>query len=893
MSLKQSIVIVNEYTVKKPGGKGSRGATPGDYVTRYMARDRATEPVAPIRATDLDDYIGNYMARAEAVEAFVSDRRGEGPRPSLRARRARRSALRASAKAGAAGENEQLREEFRKRRGRAGVAFGYGDVSLSDEGLQKASEDIQAHFDAGHTVMKTVLSFDHDYLVEHGLVPPGMSGIKRGDYRGQLDQMKLRMAIMNGLGRMARIEGFDDLRYVGVIQVDTEHVHAHLAMVDAGVGRLAADGTQKGKLSKREMSRMRRGIDSWLDQNEKVAHLSSAVGHERRNVVSFVKRWAYEAMSVQASAQHLLACLPDDKRLWRAKTNAESMRKPNKLVTEMIEKHLARPGSPMPQVMAEIERYADDRAAREGLADAERQKLVDNGRQRVIEGCVNGVYSILAAVPDVDREVRTPMMDVMSMDFDQLYAAMTDSAARKAEQEGVIDRENELAGADGEDADLGQFAFRLRSYSSRLEHHMEMRTSYATWVAEWDARHARGLATDESRAMRDFYVSEENYHARAVSKYQHILAPVGVRSEWVDEWAKVDDYGHRIIGLKAMRLDKSLSRMKDPAEAEKLGREIYGQAGAGSMVATGQAGRAAKAKIDARISAMERSYAEMVEALRIKWSGQSAHLEVVEVPGPDDGGAEAGAEVGVLPGEEGHDGRFTTSMMLSGQSEHLPAVLAAEALAGGPSAGVVDIYTPGAAIRVRSEPEHEFVDVRGVDLHDMGDDWARDQPVGRRVAQAYLQLARDRRTRLDYAKFWMEFTGQTGAMGEHLGAAEADLERMEAMAGQLSVNRVLPSRVAKLAREEKQRARLRLARLERDARAMAEMAVEAGVEVSESDRPLDPVTRSGRTIRLDSRVGAEINRGVDEEARRKVAEILNRRVDWRAPDANSRAPGGL
>ena len=224
MSLKQSIVIVNEYTVKKPGGKGSHGATPGDYITRYMARDRATEPVTPIRATDLDDYIGNYMASA-------------------------------------AGENEQLREKFRKRRGRAGVAFGYGDVSLSNEGLQKASEDIQAHFDAGHTVMKTVLSFDHDYLVEHGLVPPGISGIKRGDYRGQLDQMKLRMAIMNGLGCMARIEGFDDLRYVGVIQVDTEHVHAHLAMVDAGVGCLAVDGTQ--------MSRMRRGIDSWLDQNEK------------------------------------------------------------------------------------------------------------------------------------------------------------------------------------------------------------------------------------------------------------------------------------------------------------------------------------------------------------------------------------------------------------------------------------------------------------------------------------------------------------------------------------------------------------------------------------------------------------------------------------------------
>lgn len=52
MSLKQSIVVVNEFSVPTPGGGkhgGSRGGTPGAYVMRYMARKGATEPVAPIR----------------------------------------------------------------------------------------------------------------------------------------------------------------------------------------------------------------------------------------------------------------------------------------------------------------------------------------------------------------------------------------------------------------------------------------------------------------------------------------------------------------------------------------------------------------------------------------------------------------------------------------------------------------------------------------------------------------------------------------------------------------------------------------------------------------------------------------------------------------------------
>src|SRR5699024_7442584 len=126
-----------------------------------------------------------------------------------------------------------------------------------------------------------------------------------------------RMAIMHGMDRMAAGSGgFDDLRWVSTIQVDTEHVHAHIAAVDAGVGRLATDGTQRGKLTDRHKSRLRRGVDSWLDEKQMVAHLSSAVGYERRNVTTFIKRWAHDRIRSEALAQFVLACLPADRSLW-------------------------------------------------------------------------------------------------------------------------------------------------------------------------------------------------------------------------------------------------------------------------------------------------------------------------------------------------------------------------------------------------------------------------------------------------------------------------------------------------------------------------------------------------------------------------------------------------
>lgn len=205
MSLKQSIVVVNEFSVPTPGGGkhgGSRGGTPGAYVMRYMARKGATEPVTPIRQRDTEDFILRYMARESATEKAVS--------------------------------RHQLKDNVLHVSGQGGVAFGYGQPSLSDEGVRRASADIQRLFDEGHTVMKTVLSFSPEYLQETGVVPKGFVAQNKGDYRGHIDQMRLRMAIMHGLERMGH--RFDDLRYVGVIQVDTLHVHCHLAMVDAGLG---------------------------------------------------------------------------------------------------------------------------------------------------------------------------------------------------------------------------------------------------------------------------------------------------------------------------------------------------------------------------------------------------------------------------------------------------------------------------------------------------------------------------------------------------------------------------------------------------------------------------------------------------------------------------------
>lgn len=672
MSLKQSIVVVNEFSVPTPGsGKhgGSRGGTPGAYVMRYMARKGATEPVTPIRRRDTEDFILRYMARESATEKAVS--------------------------------RHQLKDNVLHVSGQGGVAFGYGQPSLSDEGVRRASADIQRLFDKGHTVMKTVLSFSPEYLQEMGVVPKGFVAQNKGDYRGHIDQMRLRMAIMHGLERMGH--RFDDLRYVGVIQVDTLHVHCHLAMVDAGLGRRVCTEKgmqQKGKLTSTDISLLRRGVDSWLDENQHVAHMSSAVGYERLNVAAFVKRWAHEKVLDESLPQLLLACLPVDKTLWRYGSHRPEMRRANSVATELVTELLDRPGSPMGSAMIAVETYANRRAQREGLSDQEKRALIHRGHETIMERSVNGLYQVLQSLPPEALSVRTPMLTVMSQDVETLMA--TQSQRMKTQAQGV-----------SADDDLVGFSLRLRSYGARLREHDTQREYWRMRAADWEAGLQAGAVSPQSEVMHKLYLEEEEYHARCVSKYRSLLGPlaIGVDGQhrdddsWKDVLESVDKRREAVVGLEALLTDRSIPKMKDADEAEKLGVAAHGVSGGRLLVAGGKAGRTTlKQRLERARASLASRTADLVSML----SGKGLVLQAIQddARSDEDSQDDRGA-MSVVPGE-----RWALSQ------------------------------------------------TKGMDLHDVRSDTVVDMALGRHVADRFVTWARRRQRLVADAQKYLHESGQ-------------------------------------------------------------------------------------------------------------------------------------
>lgn len=514
MDTKQGIVIVNEYTVKTGEGSGSRGGTPGDYVLRYMTRDGATEICTPV-TYDNEEYVTNYMVRKEATETLDDE--------------------------------DEIMRTMKHHQGLGGRAFGSGGLSLSDRDLRSSAKKINDAFNDGKTVMKTVISFDEEYLRENGIIDPAFEYHEKGDYRGNIDQMKLRYAISQGMDDFSR--EYDELEYIAAIQVDTAHVHCHLAMVDLGMGFVMPDGTQKGKLSQRAMTKLRRGIDLALDDEKSVQFMASNVGIDKRNVQTNMKKFTHQQVLLYGAPQKILSVLPEDETLWRAKSNRKEMKVANRICRDYVEQIFLKYDSGISKAMQSIYDYVDARDRREDLSQEEKQALIRNGREDIVIDCMNSVYMTLRQVPPEQRYVHNDFLNLCS----QPYI-------------------NPSFMNDGTD-----FVYKLSAYSRRLGKHRHEAKRFTNYIKEYeDALNTVGInVSDWATVLYDYFKVEQEYQLKLSSKYTQILFFTPPADDLVDEYLALSDEAETVNNMEDLYKDKSAARMK-PENAEEYGRSRYG-----------------------------------------------------------------------------------------------------------------------------------------------------------------------------------------------------------------------------------------------------------------------------------------------------------------------------
>lgn len=487
----------SEYTnnARSAPGKGSRGSSPGQYVMRYMAREDATEVLSPLKQVAGETYDGagfvRYMARSEATEQLKSKQDADLQDED------------------AFGSPLVLKHKFRKIDRQAGRAFGTRGISLSHQDLENSSKDIQEAFDSGHSVQKMIVSFTEDYLRDTGVLDPSFTHKGRGSYKGKIDQLKLRQAIINGVDRMTTAGRFSDPEWVGTIQLDTSHVHAHIALVDKEFSdsRMKDDGADRGKINEREKKMFRKGVHYSLEDMKQLKSFHQQASLERQNVVAFVKDYAYSTLKENAQMQLLVASLPKDRQQWRYGTNRTSMKHPNRIAKGIVENvfETEPEKSGYRDAMRAVYQYASESTEKNKLTSEERDELIQEGRERIVERSVNGLYKNLKEIDPALLHVRTTMTDIQSSSDEELAIALQSKSQAEA-------------------FDAAGFTLRVRGYHARQESHTKSASEHYEMATEYDFAKDAGLVDDTAHVMRLFYEEEQRYHMGLTDKYRKFLS---------------------------------------------------------------------------------------------------------------------------------------------------------------------------------------------------------------------------------------------------------------------------------------------------------------------------------------------------------------------------------
>lgn len=252
MNLKKDIVIRNQFSNKyyaKGKSKGSRGGSFDSYIIGYMARDDASDALHPVNFNQVQPFLPDVNASVVLNDRLL----------------------------GLAGRNVSEVDPFKyydvysddtrvRELKYDGLAFNQNTLSLSYQDTINESTVIQKAFEEGHTAQKLIISFTDDYLIENGILPKDFRLENRGDHFGNVDQLKLRRGIQAGMERMLNQGKFVDPKWIGLVQLDTKHVHAHLVVVDQAFSdlRLKEDGLDRGKVYKLEKDVFRFGCDQTL-----------------------------------------------------------------------------------------------------------------------------------------------------------------------------------------------------------------------------------------------------------------------------------------------------------------------------------------------------------------------------------------------------------------------------------------------------------------------------------------------------------------------------------------------------------------------------------------------------------------------------------------------------
>lgn len=199
-----------------------------------------------------------------------------------------------------------------------------------------------------HNIMwQTSISFSDEFLIEEGLMDNAVD--RRIDQQRMKDVIRKRMPyLLESEGISESAEWFGAIHLRG--DINDKHVHIHVATFEPGetkrpmvYNKFTGHKEPRGKMVYRNLDNFKKGIWRNIRKSEFLLRdrdIEFYVDHGKKDIREKFANQLIEYREL-SRLNELIRALPENKKLWRAKSNAMDMRSANALAYGIVEEFLA------------------------------------------------------------------------------------------------------------------------------------------------------------------------------------------------------------------------------------------------------------------------------------------------------------------------------------------------------------------------------------------------------------------------------------------------------------------------------------------------------------------------------------------------------------------------
>lgn len=266
---------------------------------------------------------------------------------------------------------------------------------------------------------------------------------------------------------------------------------------------------EAGKINEKTQARMRDTLNRSLSKSKDIKPFVNEIDNQRRTTKTLTINTIYYNDKVTKKLQSLVQSLPENRKMWRAGSNAKAMNRPHEIANEILDDIWTnyRKGVGLDEFDKSVKEYSHLRQKDEGLSEKETENKEKYAYQLLRTESLNAIYKVMKEVNPKDKNIKSKQTDLIASSTEQLKSKIATD---------YYDDNKERVNRDV------HTEYRKRSSKERYQDSHYNMNKYKAHIDDYDKQNSEEKTSGPSKVVRSYYQQEYEYHRKTFEKYSYL-----------------------------------------------------------------------------------------------------------------------------------------------------------------------------------------------------------------------------------------------------------------------------------------------------------------------------------------------------------------------------------